>query len=234
MYKKNTAIVGFGIGHFINASTGVVVTVGIPTCKRTLDGVGDACINAASYNTDGAVWEIDLDASDMNGDNIILSFSLTDCLPISYALQTTTVTLAEIETAITNLIAALVPVTSLPLPAISIDTIKTILRLTDSEYDDQLTVLIPIIENIVVNYCGVSAISDLSVGAIFPIAGLVRYAMENPIGAKSQTVGSDRTEYGEFPNALLKLLDNFKPDTVGGYTNAEVINLQDVNVELGI
>ena len=123
---------------------------------------------------------------------------------------------------------------SLPAPTIDLDTIKTILQFTDTEYDDQLTILIPVIEDIVVQYCGVSAISDLSIGAIFPIAGLVRYAMENPIGAKSQTVGSDRTEYGEFPNALLKLLDNFKPDTSGGYVNAEVINLNDVNEDLGI
>jgi len=142
--------------------------------------------------------------------------------------------LSTLTTLITDLITLLTPVTSLPLPAISIDTIKTILQFTDTEYDDQLLILIPVIEDIVVNYCGVSAISDLSIGAIFPIAGLVRYAMENPIGAKSQTVGSDRTEYGEFPNALLKLLDNFKPDITGGYANAEVINLNDINEELGL
>ena len=134
-----------------------------------------------------------------------------------------------------ELIQSLVQVfAGLPLPSISIDTIKTILQFTDTEYDDQLTLLIPIIEDVVVQYCGVSTISDLSVGAIFPIAGLVRYAMENPIGAKLQQVGSDRTEYGEFPNALLKLLDNFKPDTEGGYANAEVINLNDINEDLGI
>jgi len=153
---------------------------------------------------------------------------------VSVDMSAITSDLTVIDAEMSDLLVALTPVTSLPLPAISIDTIKTILRLTDSEYDDQLTVLIPIIEDVVVNYCGISAISDLSVGAIFPIAGLVRYAMENPIGAKSQTVGSDRTEYGEFPNALLKLLDNFKPDTSGGYANAEVINLNDVNEDLGI
>jgi len=90
MFKKNTAAVGFGIGHFINASTGAAVTTGTPTCKRTIDGTGGACANAASYNSDGAVWEIDLDAADMNGDVIILSFTLTDCLPISYTIHTVT------------------------------------------------------------------------------------------------------------------------------------------------
>lgn len=87
-YKKNTAVTGFGIGHFINASTGEAVTTGTPTCRRTLDGVGGPCANAAVYNADGAVWQIDLDASDMNGDNVILSFTLTDCLPISYTIKT--------------------------------------------------------------------------------------------------------------------------------------------------
>ena len=90
MFKKNTAVTGFGIGHFINASTGAAVTTGTPTCKRTIDGTGGACANAASYNANGAVWEIDLDAADMNGDVIILSFTLTDCLPISYTIHTVT------------------------------------------------------------------------------------------------------------------------------------------------
>jgi hypothetical protein len=88
MILKNTALVGFGIGHFINATTGAAVTTGTPTCKRTLDGTGGACANAASYNTDGAVWEIDLAAADLNGDMVILSFTLTDCLPISYTIRT--------------------------------------------------------------------------------------------------------------------------------------------------
>jgi len=132
------------------------------------------------------------------------------------------------------LITALIPIfAAIPLPALSVDTIKTILRIEGTEYDDLITILLPVVEDIVVKYCGVSAVTDLSVGAIFPIAGLVRYAMENPIGAKSQTVGSDKTDYGEFPNALLKLLDNFKPDTTGGYVNAEVINLSDINEDLG-
>jgi hypothetical protein len=90
MFKKNTAVTGFGIGHFINASTGAAVTTGTPTCKRTLDGTGGSCANAASYNSDGAVWEIDLAAGDLNGDVVILSFTLTDCLPIAYTIRTTT------------------------------------------------------------------------------------------------------------------------------------------------
>jgi hypothetical protein len=90
MFKRNVSITGFGIGHFINATTGAAVTTGTPTCKRTLDGTGGACANAASYNTDGAVWEIDLAAADMNGDVVVLSFTLTDCLPISYTIRTST------------------------------------------------------------------------------------------------------------------------------------------------
>ena len=90
MFKKNTAVIGFGIGHFINAATGAAVTTGTPTCKRTIDGTGAACANAAAYNSDGAAWEIDLADTDMNGDVIILSFTLTDCLPIAYTIHTVT------------------------------------------------------------------------------------------------------------------------------------------------
>jgi len=90
VFKKNVAVVGFGIGHFINATTGAAVTTGTPTCKRTIDGTGGACANAAAYNTDGAIWEIDLEAADMNGDVIDLSFTLTDCVPISYTIRTVT------------------------------------------------------------------------------------------------------------------------------------------------
>lgn len=101
MFKKNTAVVGFGIGHFINATTGAAVTTGTPTCKRTLDGTGGACANAASYNTDGAIWEIDLAAADMNGDVVALSFTLTDCLPISYTIRTSTKLVEDAETTFT-------------------------------------------------------------------------------------------------------------------------------------
>jgi hypothetical protein len=97
MFKRNVSITGFGIGHFINAATGAAVTTGTPTCKRTLDGTGGACANAASYNTDGAVWEIDLDAADMNGDVVVLSFTLADCLPIAYTIRTSTKLVSDLN-----------------------------------------------------------------------------------------------------------------------------------------
>jgi len=118
--------------------------------------------------------------------------------------------------------------------SVSLNTVKTILKITDTEYDTLITLLIPIIEDIVIKYCGVSSIDDLSTGVTFPIAGLIKYVMENPIGVKAQTVGGDRTEYGDFPLTLLKLLDNFKPDSVGGYLNAETLNLTDINDDLGL
>ena len=237
MYKKNIAVVGFGIGHFIDVTTGATVIAGVPTCTRTLNGVGGACANAAAYNAAGAVWEIDLDAADMNGDDIILSFALVGCFPISHTLHTTTVSHVDIAADLAAIIVLLtaIPVTAFPAPTINLATIKLLLRIesTDLTYDALLTVLIPIIEDLVVKYCGLSTITDLDIGGVFPLAGLCKYAMENPIGAKSQTVGSDKTEYGEFPNALLKLLDNFKPDTTGGYHDAHSINLTDINTDLG-
>ena len=118
--------------------------------------------------------------------------------------------------------------------SVSLNTVKTILKISDTEYDALITILIPIIEDIVIKYCGVASIDDLSTGVTFPIAGLIKYAMENPIGAKAQTVGGDRTEYGDFPMNLLKILDNFKPDSTGGYTDAHSINLTDINDDLGL
>jgi len=88
MFKKNTAVVGFGIGNFINASTGDTVTTGTPVETRIIDGTGAALTNAATYNSDASEWEIDLDAADMNGDVIGLTFKLADCLPISYTIKT--------------------------------------------------------------------------------------------------------------------------------------------------
>ena len=180
---------------------------------------------------------IDTDELQTNQGNWLtaVGFSTHSAADAAAAVWDEDITIHNIVDSAGELIQSLVQVfAGLPLPSISIDTIKTILQFTDTTYDDQLTLLIPIIEDVVVQYCGVSAISDLSVGAIFPIAGLCRYALENPIGAKSQTVGSDKTEYGEFPNALLKLLDNFKPDISGGFANAEVINLNNINEDLGI
>ena len=118
--------------------------------------------------------------------------------------------------------------------SVSLNTVKTILKIGDTGYDALITILIPIIEDIVIKYCGVSSIDDLSTGATFPIVGLIKYAMENPMGVRSQTVGSDRAEYGDFPLTLLRLLDNFKPDSVGGYVNAEIVNLTDINNDLGL
>jgi len=120
--------------------------------------------------------------------------------------------------------------------SVALATIKTILKINtaDTEYDALITILIPIIEDIIVKYCGVSSIDDLSTGVVFPTAGLIKYAMENPMGVSGQTVGSDRTDYGSFPLNLLKILDSFKPDTTGGYVDAHSINLTDINDDLGL
>ncbi len=89
MFKKNTAVTGFGIGNFINATTGAIVTTGTPVETRMLDGVGAALTNAATYNSGASEWEIDLAAGDMNADVVGLTFKLTDCIPISYTIHTT-------------------------------------------------------------------------------------------------------------------------------------------------
>jgi hypothetical protein len=88
MFKKNTAVSGFGIGAFIKTSDGSEVTTGTPTCKRIIDGTAGTCANSASYDATLGAWKIDLAAADLNGDMIGLKFSLTDCQPITYNIKT--------------------------------------------------------------------------------------------------------------------------------------------------
>lgn len=106
MFRKNQAVTGFGIGNFINATTGATVTTGTPTCKRTLDGTAGACANAAAYDATGLTWKIDLAAGDMNGDMVALSFTLTDCLPINYTIRTTTLVVDANGLADANMVKA--------------------------------------------------------------------------------------------------------------------------------
>jgi hypothetical protein len=158
---------------------------------------------------------------------------LVDIKGVSWSTESL-VALAEYAVSIQETIEDLIPyIPPLPAPSLSLETAKLLLQIADDDKNALISALLPIIEDIVSKYCGVTSAADLDVGSIFPIVGLVRYAMENPIGARSQIVGNDKTDYGEFPNALLKLLDNYKPDTIGGSANAEVINLTDINNNLG-
>lgn len=97
MFKKNTAVTGFQIGHFIQTADGAAKTTGTPACKRLLDGTPGTLTNAASYDSTAGVWKIDLAAADTNGDMVGLSFTLADCLPIGYTLRTTTKLVSELN-----------------------------------------------------------------------------------------------------------------------------------------
>lgn len=97
MFKKNTAVTGFPIGHFIQTADGAAKTTGTPTCKRLLDGTAGTLANAASYDATAGVWKIDLAAGDMNGDMVGLVFTLADCIPISYAIRTTTKLVSDLN-----------------------------------------------------------------------------------------------------------------------------------------
>lgn len=97
MFKKNEAVTGFPIGHFVQTADGAAKTTGTPTCKRLLDGTAGTLANAASYDATAGVWKIDLAAGDMNGDMVGLVFSLADCIPISYAIRTTTKLVSDLN-----------------------------------------------------------------------------------------------------------------------------------------
>lgn len=97
MFKRNTAVTGFQIGHFIQTADGAAKTTGTPACKRLLDGTPGMLTNAASYDSTAGVWKIDLAAADTNGDMVGLSFTLADCLPIGYTLRTTTKLVSELN-----------------------------------------------------------------------------------------------------------------------------------------
>ena len=99
MFKKNTAVTGFQIGHFIQTADGAAKTTGTPSCKRLLDGTPGTLTNAASYDSTAGVWKIDLAAGDVNGDMVGLSFTLADCLPIGYTLRTTTKLVSDLNDA---------------------------------------------------------------------------------------------------------------------------------------
>ena len=216
------------------------------TVYQTIDGgivnaLAGVIAEPSALNMPG-IYTIELTQAQTNGNELcfypksvtadvsgIPAFITTSSADIAQEANAT-INTAAIIAAITALAPAVIPLA----PAtVTLANIKILLQIEGIDKDALITLLMPIIEDIVCKYCGVSAIGDLSGGVVFPIAGLIRYAMENPIGAKSQQVGNDSTEYGEFPNALLKLLDVFKPDTTGGAANAEVINLTDINDDLG-
>ena len=98
-YKINTAVVGFGVGHFIKISDGSSLTSGTIVCKEIIDGTARTLDNVAAYNDTAAVWETDLSAADMNGTHIVLTFSIADYLPISYTLKTETKLVSELNDA---------------------------------------------------------------------------------------------------------------------------------------
>lgn len=99
MFKKNTAVSGFQIGHFIQTADGAAKTTGTPACKRLLDGTPGTLTNAAAYDATAGVWKIDLAAADVNGDMVGLSFTLADCLPIGYTLRTSTKLVSDLNDA---------------------------------------------------------------------------------------------------------------------------------------
>lgn len=126
MFKKNTAVTGFGIGNFISTTDGSTVTTGVPTCKRTLDGTAGACANAAAYDATGLLWKIDLAAGDMNGDIVALSFSLTGCIPISYTIRTTTKLVSDLNDIAATAIVSNGAITTLTGAVVNVGTVATL------------------------------------------------------------------------------------------------------------
>ncbi len=90
MFKRNTDYPGFQLGQFISTTDGSEVTTGTPTCTRIVDGVAGSCENAASYDSTLGAWVIDLDALDLNGAIIGLTFKLTGCFTLSFLIKTET------------------------------------------------------------------------------------------------------------------------------------------------
>ena len=216
------------------------------TVYQTIDGgaidtLAGVIAEVSAGNMPG-IYTIELTTAQTNGNDIcfyptsipadvsgIPAFVATVSADIALEANAT-INTAAIIAAITALAPAVIPL----VPAtVTLDNIKILLQIEGTDKDAIITLLMPIIEDITCKYCGVATIADFSQGVVFPIAGLIRYAMENPIGAVSATVGGDSTNYGTFPNSLLKLLDVFKPDSIGGFANAEVINLTDINTDLG-
>jgi hypothetical protein len=86
-YRQNVAVANFPIGNFINTSTGAEVTSGTVSGYALVDGSAVALTGSASYVGNQWIWS-SIQAAAMDGLQIGLTFNLSGCLPIHYALAT--------------------------------------------------------------------------------------------------------------------------------------------------
>lgn len=89
-FPKNTARTNFIFGMF--DENGDVVSGITPTCTRSLDGgTFAACANAASeIATSSGTYKIDLDAADLNGDEVVFKATGTGAKPTVIVIYTST------------------------------------------------------------------------------------------------------------------------------------------------
>lgn len=88
MFKKNTAVTGFGV-HLVSASDGSDVTTGTPVGYTTIDGGTQTAIaDVTPVHEGNGLWTFDLTAGEMNGDIVCLTFTHTDAVTANFTIKT--------------------------------------------------------------------------------------------------------------------------------------------------
>jgi len=88
-FARGRAVSHFPVGSFISTTNGAAITTGTPAGKITVDGTSAAVSGTLAYDSDAGKWMLDgLSATEMDGELIGLTFTLTGAVPIDFTLQT--------------------------------------------------------------------------------------------------------------------------------------------------
>lgn len=97
---------------------------------------------------------------------------------------------------------------------ITIDECKNILQLSGSSYDTTINVLIPIVEDYILNYCNITADSaSLQPGLKMSAANLINYQMQQQknTNVSSEKIGNYSIAYAnDYPRNLINSLRPYR------------------------
>ena len=101
------------------------------------------------------------------------------------------------------------------MPLTSVNEIKNILYITGSDHDSQISVLLPIVESHISNYC----FTTFDTGSSFPdgLKLVCAHMIENIVyrakkaNITSETIGAYSVTYGrEYPSEIIELLKPYR------------------------
>lgn len=99
---------------------------------------------------------------------------------------------------------------------ISTTECKTILQISGSAYDAFINTMIPITENFILKYCGITEESaSVEPGLKLAAANLINYQLQKPTNVTAESIGNYSVSYtNSYPVSLLSTL---KPYVVAGF-----------------